>query len=105
MNMFYPISTVLLSLQAPPSKGDYFCFHGNNPDICDQKIERIYGGTNSPTAIDVSYIGYCGNQGPYTYYCENGVCSDGRIRISFIDSRNYLWENISYSFLCEMKKK
>ncbi len=105
MNIILPVSYTLLSYLTPPVIGEYYCLNGNNPDICDQRIERIYGPSNSPTAIQLSYIGFCGDQGPYTYYCENGICSDGRIRITFENKDDYYWENISYSFSCEMKKK
>ena len=52
----------------------------------------------------VTYVGDCGELGPYTYYCQGEECSDGAILVSYRDEDHYRWENLSYNIYCEMEK-
>lgn len=100
--MKYLILILLLSSHAfaseAPSSGLFRCKEGNNNSVCDQQIKV------TPTSMRVMYVGDCGEQGPYTYYCEGEECSDGAILVSFRDKDHYRWENLSYSIYCEMEK-
>lgn len=89
-------TTALASIQ--PTPGLFRCKEGNNDSVCDQRI-RV-----TPTSMRVTYVGDCGEQGPYTYYCQGEECSDGAILVSYRDEDHYRWENLSYNIYCEMEK-
>ena len=99
------LTQLFAQIEIAPVPGVYYCFQGNNPDICEQRIEKIYQEENNITAIKLSYVGFCGDQGPYQYYCTNLDCSDTSIKIRLINSREYYWENTTYNFNCLMRKQ
>lgn len=92
-----------------PSLGIYTCTHNIPEGICDQRMERVFGfeidGKLELSALQLSYVGDCGDQGPYLYYCENNECSDyNSVKIKVISETEYEWENFLYGFYCKMKK-
>jgi hypothetical protein len=87
-----------------PVQGLYYCDQGNEESICDQILKTYYSGQNL-TAIRVEYVGQCGSMGPYTYYCDKGVCEDPGLKFVFKDNRTYYWTNKQYGFECYFKKK
>ncbi|MDG0815448.1 hypothetical protein [Bdellovibrio svalbardensis] len=83
--------------------GLYECTNGNNASICPQKVivKRQEGRLAS---LKVYYSGYCNDQGPYYYSCNETVCGDGVIEFSKIEDSGYHWENRGYKFTCDFQK-
>ena len=105
MNYFilflFLLSTQSFAANAPLPQ-TYRCLEGNNDSVCDQKL-RMKKIENTVTMITIEYVGDCGSQGPYPYYCtEEGVCSDGVIQVSFINEESYHWKNLGYNIHCRM---
>ena len=98
------ISFGLYAASSAPESGMYSCMKGNDESICDQNLKILRLSNGKITGIKISYEGYCNGQGPYIYGCNENFCSDGIIKISFIDQTRYRWEHRNYNRFCEMEK-
>ena len=85
--------TFLLSVNAQAfllSSGTYEMSQGDR-DLCPQKLK--VQKFDEATYLKVTYVGDCYRMGPYQYYCQEGVCAGGGIRIEILGEDLYRWEN------------
>ncbi len=66
-------------------------------ELCIQKVRTLYDDDNILGGIYVSYQGYCGDVGPYYYFCNEGritnECYNIGHRFKIIRDNTYYWEN------------
>lgn len=98
------VLVILFSLSAfSLEKGRYECTNGNEASICPQivipQLEE-----QKLSALKIYYSGYCNDQGPFYYDCDNGICGDGAIEFSELKEDSYRWQNLPYGFVCDFKK-
>lgn len=98
------VTALLLSEQVfSLEKGRYECVRGNEPSICPQTvIPQVQD--RALVALKIYYSGYCNDQGPFTYDCENGRCGDGAIVFSELKENSYRWRNVPYGFVCDFTR-
>lgn len=97
--------SILLSVATASAleSGYYECVAGNEPSICPQKIQALTI-KKEMTGLRVYYSGYCNDQGPYTYDCEDGTCGDGAIEYSKMRKDSFHWKNIPNGIECDFVK-
>lgn len=69
-------------------------------ELCDQKLRSVVDDNRIVKGIYVEYIGMCGSQGPYYYFCNNDVlneCYNIGHRFKVLDHNYYQWTNESSS--------
>lgn len=84
------------------TKGTYNCVEGNNDSICPQKIK--YSVVNGQPQLKVIYSGYCNDQGPYRYSCEDeSNCGDLQVGFTKLSETSYYWINKGYDIFCRFE--
>lgn len=98
------IVTLLVAFQASAfTSGYYNCVKGNNNSICPQKVKYVTA-TNGSTSLQVIYSGDCGDQGPYTYSCQNATtCGDSLIGFKKVSDTSYDWVNKNFNMNCRFE--
>ncbi|WP_409477858.1 hypothetical protein [Pseudobdellovibrio sp. HCB154] len=84
------------------TNGIYNCVDGNNDSICPQKIK--FTSVNGTVNLRVVYSGYCNDQGPYRYSCENETtCGDMNVGFTKLSETSYYWVNKGYDIHCRFE--
>lgn len=94
------LSTPVFALE----NGTYDCSKGNENSICPQKVDTVLE-KKKLVGLKIFYSGYCNDQGPFYYDCEDGVCGDGQIEFSKIKKTSYHWQNLPHGFFCDFVKR
>lgn len=97
------VLTLMIGLQAQAfTSGLYNCVEGNNDSICPQKIK--FTSVSGTTSLRVVYSGYCNDQGPYRYYCENETtCGDMNVGFTKLSETAYSWVNKGHDIHCRFE--
>ena len=88
-------------------KGVYLCAKPKKHEPCPQEVIPKYTDQNSLLWLKVSYVGDCGNDGPYYYYCDplTSICVDGLVEFHITAKNKYSWANRQYDIACDFKLK
>lgn len=86
--------------------GLYQPIRSNNDSVCPQLVRAIHQD-DELTALEVTYVGDCYEQGPFEYYCHKPegklVCEAQNERFTILDPKRYLWESPAHSIWAELE--